>query len=590
MAQLKSTNVAGNLSVLGNTLASKFIKHGGTSDDLLLADGSTTSLATIMGNINAAITLKGTLGSGGTITTLGTPSASVLGYGYKVITAGTYDSKTAKIGDMFVCYKTASNSYEWMHIPSGDDIEDTRNTAGATNSSSKLFLIGATTQGDNPQTYSNQNIFIDTSGNLVVNNGKFSGTATNADTATSATSATNAGHATTAGGIAGIQKAFAAASSPFTPAKLTTEIGTNGFNIKRGSWDYAANGVIEKNTSNATQGCPFGTIDLAGVSIAQWYSSANNFTQLFITASTSSGESNVITGEMLYYINNGSDYSPTWYRVLTNNNYNQYTYSKSSINTYLSEKVAKGGDTMTGDLLVKKANAAVKTMIADGSNSVGIYSSTNRGLYDFTSGHWLIYKKADDNTVRVPQPLYVDGSLTLTKNADIAPGSYSSPALTIGSYSGEHIEFDTNEIVAKSNDSTPSILYLGESGGGVNINNCSLSVGTLATAAQGFRVTQSDGDNGYGISLYGTATPQTYGIYFAHTKTFGSYGSVTGDWATYFGMNNDNSRGWIFRTEGGCSASISGGGNLFLKGTVTIGTKAVLQYDATNECLNFVFN
>lgn len=47
---------------------------------------------------------------------------------------------------------------------------DTKNTAGSTNSTDKIFLIGATSQEVNPQTYSNVNTYIDASGNLF-NNG-----------------------------------------------------------------------------------------------------------------------------------------------------------------------------------------------------------------------------------------------------------------------------------------------------------------------------------------------------------------------------------------------------------------------------------
>ena len=36
---------------------------------------------------------------------------------------------------------------------------DTKNTAGSTNSASKLFIVGATTQAANPQTYSNAAVF-----------------------------------------------------------------------------------------------------------------------------------------------------------------------------------------------------------------------------------------------------------------------------------------------------------------------------------------------------------------------------------------------------------------------------------------------
>ena len=39
MAELKSSSIFGNLAVMGNMLASKIIKHGGTSDQILMANG-----------------------------------------------------------------------------------------------------------------------------------------------------------------------------------------------------------------------------------------------------------------------------------------------------------------------------------------------------------------------------------------------------------------------------------------------------------------------------------------------------------------------------------------------------------------------
>lgn len=55
---------------------------------------------------------------------------------------------------------------KWI-VPT-DTNTDTKNTAGATNSTSKLFLIGATSQGANPQTYSNSNVYA-TAGRLYSN-------------------------------------------------------------------------------------------------------------------------------------------------------------------------------------------------------------------------------------------------------------------------------------------------------------------------------------------------------------------------------------------------------------------------------------
>lgn len=75
---------------------------------------------------------KGTLGTGGTISTLPTPSSSNEGFVYIVITDGTYAGTSAKAGDTFV-----SDGSSWVLVPSGDDaggglvISDTL-TAGST--------------------------------------------------------------------------------------------------------------------------------------------------------------------------------------------------------------------------------------------------------------------------------------------------------------------------------------------------------------------------------------------------------------------------------------------------------------------------
>lgn len=51
---------------------------------------------------------------------------------------------------------------------------DTKNTAGSTNSSSKLFLIGATSQAASPQTYSHDTVYVGSDGCLYSNNTKVS--------------------------------------------------------------------------------------------------------------------------------------------------------------------------------------------------------------------------------------------------------------------------------------------------------------------------------------------------------------------------------------------------------------------------------
>ena len=62
-------------------------------------------------------------------------------------------------------------------FPTGDYIvtTDTKNTAGSTDTSSKIYLIGATSQAANPQTYSDNEVYA-TSGVLTTKSVQVGGT------------------------------------------------------------------------------------------------------------------------------------------------------------------------------------------------------------------------------------------------------------------------------------------------------------------------------------------------------------------------------------------------------------------------------
>jgi len=62
-----------------------------------------------------------------------------------------------------------SNEQMFVNVPWTDTNTDTKNTAGSTNSSSKLFLIGATSQATSPQTYSHDTAYVGTDGCLYSN-------------------------------------------------------------------------------------------------------------------------------------------------------------------------------------------------------------------------------------------------------------------------------------------------------------------------------------------------------------------------------------------------------------------------------------
>lgn len=112
-------------------------KSGGTmSGAINMGSNKITSLGTPTADADAAtkkyvddaitnlpepMIFKGTLGTGGTITSLPTAAVSNEGWTYKVITAGTYNSQSAKVGDLFICRNVSGSLYEWTYVPSGDE-------------------------------------------------------------------------------------------------------------------------------------------------------------------------------------------------------------------------------------------------------------------------------------------------------------------------------------------------------------------------------------------------------------------------------------------------------------------------------------
>ena len=87
-----------------------------------------TGVAAALATLPTPMQFKGSLGTGGTITSLPAASGSNTGYTYKVITAGTYASQAAKIGDIFI-----SNGTEWVYVPSGDEPSGTVTSVAISN-------------------------------------------------------------------------------------------------------------------------------------------------------------------------------------------------------------------------------------------------------------------------------------------------------------------------------------------------------------------------------------------------------------------------------------------------------------------------
>lgn len=112
-------SLTANNIILGN--GSSAIKSSGKTIATTLGTDDTTvptskAVKDAIDALPEPMIFKGTLGTGGTITSLPAAAAGNTGYTYKVITNGTYQSIAAKDGDTFI-----SNGSSWTLIPSGDE-------------------------------------------------------------------------------------------------------------------------------------------------------------------------------------------------------------------------------------------------------------------------------------------------------------------------------------------------------------------------------------------------------------------------------------------------------------------------------------
>lgn len=174
-----------------------------------------------------------------------------------------------------------------------------------------------------------------------------------------------------------------------------------------------------------------------------------------------------------------------------------------------------------------------------------------------------------------------NGNLNLKHILYIGNGTYGSRI---------HIENNTQNTYFEIWRDTVNKLYFGYcdasshyqyitllSNGNIGISNTApgykLTVEGNIAASNTIGISQTAG-SGDGISLYGSASSNpAYGIMFAQTANYGTFGDLTGDWATYFTMDTTwgSKRGWAFRIKNTSTivASLSTDGNFCAKGGVT---------------------
>ena len=250
---------------------------------------------------------------------------------------------------------------------------------------------------------------------------------------------------------------------------------------------------------------------------------------------------------------NGTAWVAPWTRILTGSNY---------ANVLDGRYVNVSGDTMTGHLNAtaglswNHANWAPSGNISCTPTANGQEWSIDVGSSSYTGSMWHVWSTklnasmlacyADNRHIEIPVHLYVGGynntSYALSTSSFICQSWIRTTGST-GWYNESHGGgwYMTDSNYVRTYNSKP-----------IHLNN-SVYIGTTSGA-------------GTGLSLYGTSSPDSYGIHMSLTSKYGTHGVVTGDWANYFCFDGTTTRGWIFRQAGTNVASIGGTGNMALNG------------------------
>lgn len=115
-----------NAAKLSGAIPSAVTATTQASTDNSTKIATTAYVTTAIANLPEPMIFKGSVGTGGTVTSLPTAAASNEGWTYKVITA--LSSPAAKVGDTVI-----SNGSSWVVIPSGDEPSGTVTSVGVSN-------------------------------------------------------------------------------------------------------------------------------------------------------------------------------------------------------------------------------------------------------------------------------------------------------------------------------------------------------------------------------------------------------------------------------------------------------------------------
>lgn len=287
---------------------------------------------------------------------------------------------------------------------------DTKNTAGSTDSSSKLFLIGATSQAANPQTYSHDTAYVGTDGCLYSNNTKV-----------------------------------------LTAHQTIKQDGVTGATVNRYASCSTAAGTVAK-TANVTSG----TFSLeAGARVTVKFANANtaNSPTLNINstgakaiyhkgAAISSGGNKALLAGIVDFVYDGTQYHLVGNYIDTNT-----TYTLPAATTGALGGVKSGGDVTVG-------SDGIMSVVDDSHNHVISNIDNLQTTLDakaplaspaFTGNPTAPTQTAGNNSTRIATTAFVQTAITgLNAQLIAAEGSADDPDSTEGQITVHNTDSNTN--------------------------------------------------------------------------------------------------------------------------------------------------